>query len=70
MPPLQNSKLENIKWPTQSPDLDSLKPIWDKLDRRVKAKQPAGVSIIIYTGFLHIDVIIDKYFYTKDIYQN
>ena len=40
----QDGKLENMGWPAQSPDLNPIELIWDKLDRRVKAKQPTSAT--------------------------
>ena len=32
----QDSRLQIMEWPAHSPDLNSIKLVWDELDRRVK----------------------------------
>ena len=34
--------LKIMTWPPQSPDLNPIELVWDKLDRRAKAKQPTS----------------------------
>ena len=34
--------LHQMTWPPQSPDLNSIEMVWNKLDRRVKEKQPTS----------------------------
>ena len=33
-----------MSWPLQSPDLNPIEMVWDKLDRRVKKKQPTSAQ--------------------------
>ena len=40
----QDGRLQIMEWPAQSPDLNPIELVWDKLDRRVKARQPASAT--------------------------
>lgn len=40
----QDGKLENMKWPTQSPDQNSNELVWDELNRSVKPMQPTNAT--------------------------
>ena len=33
-----------MEWPAQCPDLNPIELVWDELDRRMKAKQPASAT--------------------------
>ena len=39
-----DSLLPQKTWPPQSPDLNTFELVWDKLDRRVKEKQPTSAQ--------------------------
>ena len=40
----QDSRLQIMEWPAQSPGINPIKLVWDELDRRVKAKQPTSAT--------------------------
>ena len=40
----QDGRLQIMEWPAQSPDLNPIEPVWDELDRRVKAKQSTSAT--------------------------
>jgi transposase len=37
---LQSEAVTSVPWPTMSPDLNPIEPIWDMLGRRIQAREP------------------------------
>jgi hypothetical protein len=44
--------VEELDWPAQSPDLNSIKHIWDELERQLRARPNHPTSVLILTSAL------------------
>ena len=41
----EEEKVRRLPWPAQSPDLNPIEPLWDELERRVRARNPMPANL-------------------------
>ena len=50
---LQSEAVTSVPWPAMSPDLNPIEHIWNKLGRRIKAREPPVQNIRQLEAALH-----------------